>query len=311
MLSIEQKHEIAKRLIKLRIGQIIINEKYRKGSFKVPIHLAFGHEAIAIATNVVRGKGDYLVLSHRNIQYNLDSALSLRKHIDEYMLSPSGTSHGKHGSMNLMNQKEGIVYTSSILGNNLGVGTGLSLSQKVKGLENSVTFVVTGDGAMEEGTFYESIEFSKSNRLPILIIIENNEWSLATKIPERRCNIELRKLSESFGSGYSRLAGNNVFHYIDELEKAKDSALKNSCPWCIEVEISTLGDWRMKTQEHPDGKYINYHGGPAPTVELAKGISIEIDSRDPVHVISCEFGEDFIRKMESEILNELKMDIEI
>ena len=143
MLSIEQKHKIVRRLIKLRIGQIIINEKYRKGSFKVPIHLAFGHEAIAIATNFVRAKGDFLVLSHRNIQYNLDSALSLRHHIHEYMLSPTGTSHGKHGSMNLMNPREGIVYTSSILGNNLSVGTGLSLSQKIKGLENSVTFVVT------------------------------------------------------------------------------------------------------------------------------------------------------------------------
>ena len=60
-------------------------------------------------------------------------------------------------------------------------------------LKDKVVFVVTGDGAIEEGSLWESLVFMKSNNLNVIIIIENNQWSLGTKIEERRCKIDLDK----------------------------------------------------------------------------------------------------------------------
>ena len=68
---IEDKISIAKEILKNRFFQICINQKYKEKEFKIPIHLALGHEAIAVAINKIMTKKDNLILSHRNIAYNL------------------------------------------------------------------------------------------------------------------------------------------------------------------------------------------------------------------------------------------------
>jgi len=77
-------------MIRLRLSQILVNEEYKQGKFKIPVHLALGHEAIAVAVHHAMGDGDKLILSHRNIAYNLARLGSLRAVLDEYFLKPSG-----------------------------------------------------------------------------------------------------------------------------------------------------------------------------------------------------------------------------
>src|SRR3989344_6120066 len=187
---------IAKEVLRLRFSQMMVNEKYKAGLFKIPIHLAIGHEAIAVAVSSIMEKNDKLVCSHRNIHYNLARAGALKPILDEYLLKKEGLAGAKLGSMNLANASKNIVYTSSILGNNLPVAAGLALAEKVKG--GGVVMVETGDGAIEEGSFYESMLFMKSHALPVLVIVENNGWSLATEISERRAEVNLSKFAETF-----------------------------------------------------------------------------------------------------------------
>ena len=150
---------IIEQLIWLRISQILVNERYKNGDFSIPIHLALGHESLAIAVNGSIKKKDCLFLTHSNIHYNLARVSTLRKVIDEYYLIDSGLANGRLGSMNLSNPVNNIAYSSSILGNNLPVATGYALGKKASNM-NEVVFVVTGDGANEEGSFWESLEFS-------------------------------------------------------------------------------------------------------------------------------------------------------
>lgn len=301
--------EIAKGILRVRLSQMLINEKIKEGAFKIPIHLAMGHEAIAVATDVAMDENDQLVLSHRNIHYNLARTKSLKPEIDEYLLKKEGLSGGELGSMNLANEAKNIVYTSSILANNLSVAAGLALGKKVK-KEEGIVIVETGDGAIEEGNFYESLEFSASHKLPVLIIIEDNGWSLATKTEERRSNIDIQKLSESFGVKYEKLSGNDVFEYIEKIENLKKYILNNSIPAVIEVELTTLGFWQMKTETDPVGRFINYHAGPAPEIKIENGFKIENSERDPVYVLEKYFEKDILENTAKDILNSLKKDIE-
>ena len=101
---------IARQILRVRLGQMLINEKYKRGRFKIPIHLAFGHEAIAVAVDAVMKKEDQLVLSHRNIHYNLARISSLRPVLDEYLLNKKGLAQGRLGSMNLANERKNIVH---------------------------------------------------------------------------------------------------------------------------------------------------------------------------------------------------------
>src|SRR3989344_108092 len=123
--------KIAEETLRLRLGQILINEEYKAGKFKIPVHLAMGHEAVAVALNHVLEEGDKLVLSHRNIEFNLARLGKLRPILDEYLLKPTGLAGGKLGSMNLINPARGIIYTSSILGNNFPVAAGIAMAEKV------------------------------------------------------------------------------------------------------------------------------------------------------------------------------------
>jgi len=300
--------EITEEILRVRLGQMIVNERYKNNEFKIPIHLALGHEAIAVSVDSIMEKDDKLILSHRNIHYNLAREKSLKPEIDEYYLKEGGLSKGQLGSMNLANEKKGIVYTSSILGNNLPVATGVALGKKVKN-EDGIVIVETGDGAIEEGSFYESLVFLKSNNLPVLIIIENNGWSLATRIKERRCDIDIKKLTESINIKYELLDSNDTYEYIEKLKNLREYTLLNKTPVCIEVRLATLGSWYLKTEDHPNGKFINYHAGPAPTVNVKNGALIKESQDDPVFVLQKYFSKDEIEEISQNILKKLEEEI--
>lgn len=293
---------IAKDILRIRLSQMIVNEKYKNGEFKIPIHLALGHEAIAVAVDSAMENNDHLILSHRNIHYNLARTKSLKPELDEYFLKKQGLGKGQLGSMNLANREKNIIYTSSILGNNLPVSAGIALGEKVKN-SLGLVIVITGDGAMEEGSFYESLELMKSNSLPCLIIVENNGWSLATQIKERRCDISLEKFGQSMDIKYQKLDSNDPYQYIEKLTALRKFALDNKTPVLVEVIMTSLGAW------HIEERFINYHAGPAPEINLTDWPIIESSDKDPVFVLQKYFDQSLLKETSKEILKNLKQEI--
>jgi len=300
--------EIARDVLRIRLSQMIVNEDYKAGKFKIPIHLAFGHEAIATAVKHIMKDGDKLILTHRNIAYNLAMQGSLKPILNEYRLEQTGVMNGKTGSMNLINPKRGIIYSSSILGNNFSVAVGVAYAQKIR--NTGITIVLGGDGSIEEGSFHESLLLFKSLKLPSLIIIENNEWSMSTRISERRCDIDLAKFTESFKIRYEVFDGRNVCELIDRLQKIKEYSIDENEPVCIEINISTLGDWVMETPEFPKGKFINYHAGPAPTIDIKTcPIIIKNTNQDPVYILSEFLGKETFEKISKEVRIEMEKEM--
>lgn len=230
----------------IREAMLKINEMNAKGEFTCPVHLALGHEAIAEAVDEVMTKDDVLLCTHRNIHYNIARADNLDYIINEMK--------NGEGCMNMTNVEKGIVYTSSILGNNLSVACGYALAKKIKG-EEGVVFVVTGDGAIEEGAFWEALIFAKSQELAIVFLVENNGWSMSTKVEERRCSVNL----DSFGSMMA-IPKNHIHHtfekyrYVYEVAETKKYALSKG-PVILEVILSTLGGYEK------ENRFINYHSG--------------------------------------------------
>ena len=300
--------KIAHDVLWLRLAQMIVNEEYKAGKFKVPIHLALGHEAIAVAMNHFMQGEDKLILSHRNIAYNLARLGRLKPILDEYFLKSTGLAKGRLGSMNLVNPQRGIIYSSSILGNNFSVATGVAMAKKILP-QNGLTIVLGGDGAIEEGTFHESLLMLKSLNLGSFVIIENNGWSMSTRINERRCHIDLEKLISSYGIEYEKLNGNDPFLYLEQLRKLRKLAL-DGMPVCIEVMVTTLGDWIMKSPENSQGKFVNYHAGPAPTIELKDWpLSIKANEEDPIFVLNKYIGQSDLEEMSKEIHQEIKKEM--
>lgn len=297
--------DFSEQLLRLRFQQLIVNEYYKQKKFKVPVHLALGHEAIAIAVAAMMVDGDQLVLPHRNIHYHLARKTPLSAILAEYCLQPSGAAQGNLGSMNLSQPSHGLPYTSSILGNNFGIATGLALAKSMRQELHLVT-VITGDGAIEEGAFYETLVFLKSHGLKVLIVVENNDCSLATRISERRCPIDLKQLCGAIQIPYRVLDNNHVGQYVEQMQQFRAAIVTHSTPLCVEVTLSTLGDYSLITDEYPLGKWINYHAGPAPKVDLTPSPILNTDHSDPVFVWAQEVGMDRIQILSSQVLYQLQ-----
>lgn len=307
--TIHSDATIARDVLRLRFSQMLVNEGNKAKQFKVPVHLALGHEAIAVAVAAVLHDDDWLLCTHRNIHYNLARSPGLKRKYDEYLGKSTGEAGGQLGCMNLYNERAGILYTSSILGNQMGVVAGVALANRVCE-RGTVAGVVIGDGAIEEGIFYESMLMLKTYRCAALTIVENNQWSLATEIHERRCDIKLDLWAASLGIPFCKLEGNDVFDYIERLRAAYDRAITDESPVIVEVALHTLGDWRQTTAEHPDGKYINYHAGAAPHVDVSDDPVIEETDDDPLFVLKRRMNDGEWTSLSRAVLAELREELQ-
>lgn len=308
-LNGKTKELIAREIIRLRLSQMAVNEVYKSGAIKVPIHFAFGYESLAVTVSFVMKPVDKLVLTHRNIEYNLaraslvhrkSSDLTLRPFLKEYLLEPDGVRMGRFGSMNLNNPAFGIIYASSILGNQFPVACGISLGNQLK-KGKGIVVVTGGDGAIEEGAFYESLIIARSAGLNVLFLIEDNNWSMHTKISERRTSINLEELCRSLGMKHYYLDGNDPFYYVKKLSEVRSILVKSRAPVCLEVKVATLGDWyNPKTKEHPKGKFVKYHVGPSPSTVISSWPIMRNNNDDPLFVLRRYFSEAFLKRLASE-----------
>lgn len=280
------KQKIAEEVIRVRLSQLLVNEEYKTKGFKPTVHLALGHEAIAVAVSAIMEPGDSLLPTHRNIAYNVARAENLKPILDEYLLKSTGLNVARSGSMNLLNPERGIIYTSSILGNQFAVAPGVAMADKIAGREN-VVIVMGGDGSMEEGAFYESMLMARSMELPVIFLVENNEWSMSTRIDQRRTPINVSLLAEALDISYANLAGNDVYRYKDTLAQLREFALARSTPLCVEVNVATLGERRLPPNaEFPEGEYINYHSGVASELSAGEWPIIKESDEDPLFVLA-------------------------
>jgi len=262
------KFFLHKQLILLRLKQHIIHELAKKNKIKIIPHFAFGYESIVTALNKIFTKNDKLCLSHRNILYNLAFESNIQNIIDELNLKKSGMNQGKIGSMNLHNTTSNLIYTSSILGNNLPVALGISSNIKFLLKKKGITYVVIGDGALEEGSFYETLLLAKTLNVNLQVIIENNNYSMSSEIPERRSGINLAKLTNSLGIDLLKLDGNDVNKYANLLFSLK----KKIGPKVIEIKVKMLNNHHGLTPGWPDDKKI---------IDLKNGLILKKNIMDP------------------------------
>jgi TPP-dependent pyruvate/acetoin dehydrogenase alpha subunit len=294
------------RAIRIRCQQAALNDLYCQGYFKVPIHLAFGHEPVAVALALAVETGDQVVLSHRNLHYQLGFGASLSDVVREFLLQEDGLAGGRYGSMNLVNPNQGIVYTSSILGNNLSVAVGVALSQLVR-KSTACSWVVTGDGALEEGAFAESLLLSRTVNAPLITIIEDNGWSLATSVKERRSPINLKDLVGAYGVHYLEANDKSVEACVAVLTEARSIALGQRTPVAVHVPLDTLGGrWVDDPNASIGRRFINYHAGPANGITLDGIEETVFESEDPLESALAEpWAVEFIEDTKAELRMEL------
>ena len=261
----EKRSQRVDRIAK-QVERIMLHISYRKKQLgtKTPLHLAIGQERVAALVSIVRGVGDPLILTHRNLHFNLAACLvSCPSEMPRIINTATGIDscgeHAEEGSMNLISSVDSSVhYTSSILANGLPVGLGV-----LSGLLRSGKFppiaawLQVGDGSLEEGDFYESVVVATSFRLPAIFVIEDNGWSLGTSKAERRCEIDIERLAQAFNVRHIQIEHKvTTSSALLELDKARQIAVEEKIPVIavFRVDIPEI------TSSSQDRKQFYHHG---------------------------------------------------
>lgn len=229
--------KLYRKALRIRNIELEISRRYSSNQIRCPVHLSVGQEGIAAACALVMKKLDFAVSTHRGHAHYLAKGGDLKKMIAEIYGKVTGCSKGIGGSMHLMDLNVNFMGSSAIVGNSIPVGVGLGLSAKLK-KKNQISYVFFGEGATEQGVFYESINFAIIKKLPVIFICENNLYSVYSDLKYRQPKTrKIYQLVKSFGIQTYKCNGNNVLDSYNTLVKARKFLLKKKQP--VFIEFST------------------------------------------------------------------------
>jgi len=182
-----------------------IAARYSEWKMRCPTHLSIGQEAVAAAVGKALRQNDFAVSGHRAHAHYLGKGGNLPAMIAELYGKATGCSRGRGGSMHLIDLAAGFEGSTAIVANSIPVGVGLALAASLR-KTGQISCIFFGDGAVEEGVFYESANFAAVKKLPVLFLCENNLYSVYTPLHIRQPIG--RKIHEMVhGIGLNSLAG--------------------------------------------------------------------------------------------------------
>lgn len=205
------------KMLLIRRTEEKIAELYHQQEMKCPVHLSLGQEACAVGVCVNLRQNDYVFSNHRCHAHYLAKGGDLNAMIAELYGKETGCAKGWGGSMHLVDLKAGLMGSSSIVAGSISVAVGAGLAFKMR-KENRVSVVFFGDGAAEEGVFYESMNFAALNKLPVLFVCENNFIAVETHIKMRQPD-NINDRGNIFGITNKKVDGQDA---VEVYKAAKD-----------------------------------------------------------------------------------------
>jgi len=202
---------------------------------RCPIHLSIGQELSAACFGELTNKNDFFISPHRSHAHYLAKNGDLKSFIAELHGKKTGCSGGRGGSMHLIDLKKGFIGSTAIVANTIPIGVGLAHSKLLK-KEKGIVLIFLGDGALEEGVFFESMNYAIINKLPCLFVCENNFYSVYTHILDRQKSLNVSKMLKGFEINITNTSDRNVSELTQDVDKAINYVKKKSLPAFIEIK---------------------------------------------------------------------------
>ena len=221
---------------KIRYVEEKIASNYKNNKMRCPTHLSIGQEAVAAATGLALTNNDIAVSYHRSHAHFLSKGGDPKKLFAELHGFEEGCSKGVGGSMHLIDLKKNFYGSTAIVSNSIPVGVGLAYSLKLAKKKDLVCIYI-GDAAVEEGVFFESLNFSVLKSLPVVFVCENNSFSVYTHLKDRQpANRKIHKLAFAMGAISHKLKQDNPFKLFEKLRNIFNNVRKKPKTHFIEID---------------------------------------------------------------------------
>ena len=211
------------------------NVAYRQGKVGGYMHVYIGMEATAVGFNAaLRQNWDYVITAYRDHAQPLLMGSDPVKVMAEIMGRAGGYSKGKGGSMHIYDIERGFFGGWGIVGGHTPLGGGLAFAAKYRG-EDRVTVCYLGDGAANAGVFFETLNMCALWDLPVIFVIENNEFAMGTRLEYHAADTRLFKRGEPFNMKCERIDGMDVVNVYRDAKRSVDWVRENQKPVLLEV----------------------------------------------------------------------------
>ncbi len=212
-----------------KAGQLYIQQKF--GGF---CHLYIGQEAIVAGTVSACRPDDKHMTAYRDHAHPLGLGTDPRVLMAELYGKKTGCSKGKGGSMHFFDKEKNFMGGHGIVGAQIAMGAGVAFAEKYKGTEN-VAFVSMGDGAVRQGALHETFNMAMIWKLPVIFIIENNNYAMGTSV-QRTTNVEdLSKIGLSYDMPSRSVNGMRPETVHEAIEEAAERARRGDGPTLLDI----------------------------------------------------------------------------
>src|SRR5215471_4683449 len=186
-------------------------------------HLYIGQEAVVVGMQLSLKPGDKVITGYRDHGHMLACGMDPKGVMSELTGRRAGYSKGKGGSMHMFSVEKGFFGGHGIVGAQVPLGTGLAFANRYRGNDN-VSLTYFGDGAANQGQVYESFNMAKLWKLPVIYVIENNQYGMGTSVARASATTNLAQRGRAHGIPGEQIDGMDV--------RAVKAAGDRATRWC-------------------------------------------------------------------------------
>jgi len=261
--------EAYRRMIRIRKFEEEGTRLFKAGEIPGAYHASIGHEATIVGACLALRDTDSMTGTHRSHGHPIGKGAELNGLMAELMGKETGICRGRGGSMHLADSRVGIIGESAIVGGGIPIATGVGLSAKVRG-SDEVCLCFFGDGAVNQGTFHESLNMASLWKLPVIYLCENNGYALTTSLERSHGQTQIARRAESYGMAGVAVDGQDIELVYEATRNAVERARGGRGPTLVEAKT-------YRFDEHEVGLAVP--GKPYRTAEEVEHFS---KRRDPI-----------------------------
>ncbi|HWU25412.1 MAG TPA: pyruvate dehydrogenase (acetyl-transferring) E1 component subunit alpha [Rhizomicrobium sp.] len=198
-------------------------------------HLYIGQEAVVVGMQAALKPGDQVITAYRDHGHMLATGMDPKGVMAELAGRGGGYSKGKGGSMHMFSREKNFFGGHGIVGAQVPIGTGLAFASRY--LKNgAVTLTFFGDGAANQGQVYESFNMAELWKLPVVYVIENNQYAMGTSVERASAEAHLWKRGVSFNIPGEEVDGMDVLAVYEASRKAVEWCRSGNGPIILEMK---------------------------------------------------------------------------
>ena len=198
-------------------------------------HLYIGQEAVVVGIEAASKAGDGVITSYRDHGHMLACGMDPGGVMAELTGREGGYSKGKGGSMHMFSREKDFYGGHGIVGAQVPIGTGIAFSYKYRN-QDKVALAYLGDGAVNQGQVYESFNMAALWKLPVVYVIENNQYAMGTSAMRHAASTELYRRGEAYGIPGEQADGMDVLAVKKAAERAIAHARAGKGPFVLEMK---------------------------------------------------------------------------